>query len=325
MSQVKLGVTLYSFSTEYCKGEMTLEDCIRKARELGAEGFEIVATQMVPSYPCVSDTFLGEFDAICRHYAMEPVCYGANMDKGLYAGRSLTDDEMLQMAINDIKNAHKMGCKIMREQYLIGPKNFARLAPYAEAYNVKVGIEIHNPDFPGSPLVESFREEIDRTGSKYLGFIPDFGCFANKPNKMLWDNALAAGADVKLLEMIKDMKYAEVPLEKAEARAIQAGAKKPELEFLRDSFGFLQFRKDVSRLLQGLADLMPMCFHMHGKYHYVYEDLKEASIPYKEILEIVKKSDYSGYIVSEYEEYNSGRSMEMLERHLKMMKKYLRG
>lgn len=31
MSKIKLGVTLYSFSTEYCKGIMTLEDCIRTA------------------------------------------------------------------------------------------------------------------------------------------------------------------------------------------------------------------------------------------------------------------------------------------------------
>ena len=150
MSNVKLGVTLYSFSTEYCRGDMTMEDCIGKAKELGAEGFEIVATQMIPSYPYVSDKFLGEFDAICRYYDMEPVCYGANMDKGLYRDRCMTDDEMIQTAINDIKNAHKMGCKVMREQYLIGPKNFARLAPYAESYNVKVGIEIHNPDYPGA-------------------------------------------------------------------------------------------------------------------------------------------------------------------------------
>ena len=77
MSKIKLGVTLYSFSTEYCKGIMTLEDCIRTAKELGAEGFEIVATQMIPSYPFISDKFLGEFQAICRAYDMEAICYGA--------------------------------------------------------------------------------------------------------------------------------------------------------------------------------------------------------------------------------------------------------
>ena len=58
MGNVKLGVTLYSFTKEYCEGTMTLEDCIATAKNLGAEGFEIVATQMIPSYPYVSDKFL---------------------------------------------------------------------------------------------------------------------------------------------------------------------------------------------------------------------------------------------------------------------------
>ena len=44
MGNVKLGVTLYSFTKEYCEGTMTLEDCIATAKNLGAEGFEIVAT-----------------------------------------------------------------------------------------------------------------------------------------------------------------------------------------------------------------------------------------------------------------------------------------
>lgn len=323
MSNVKLGVTLYSFSTEYCSGAMNLEQCIAKAKELGAEGFEIVATQMIPSYPYVSDRFLGEFTAICRHYDMEPVCYGANMDKGLYPHRSMTDDEMLQSAINDIKNAHKMGCKVVREQYLIGPETFTRLAPYAEAYGVKVGIEIHNPDHPKSPMVNRFREAIERTGSKYLGFVPDFGCFATKPNKYSWDRALAEGGSEKVLELIRDLKYAETPQKEAQAKAIEAGAGKAELGFLRDSYAFLQFRKSVDEALEGLKEIMPLCFHMHGKYHYVYENLEESAIPYDKILKVVKDSDYDGYIVSEYEEYNSGHSMLMLERHQKMMRKYL--
>ena len=48
-----------------------------------------------------------------------------------------------------------------------------------------------------------------------------------------------------------------------------------------------------------------------------------CAIPYDQILEVVRNSDYDGYIVSEYEEYNSGHSIEMLKRHLLMMKKYL--
>ena len=62
---------------------MTLEDCIATAKKLGAEGFEIVAAQMIPSYPYVSDHFLGEIKAMCQYYDIEAVCYGANMDRGL--------------------------------------------------------------------------------------------------------------------------------------------------------------------------------------------------------------------------------------------------
>lgn len=37
MSNVKLGITLYCFTEEYCRGEYSLEDCIRKAKEIGSE------------------------------------------------------------------------------------------------------------------------------------------------------------------------------------------------------------------------------------------------------------------------------------------------
>lgn len=323
MANVKLGVTLYSFSTEYCKGTKTLEDCIRSAKELGADGFEIVATQMIPSYPFVSDKFLGEFRAICEYYDMEPISYGANMDKGMRGDRSLTDDEMLEMAIRDIRNAHKMGCKIVREQYLIGPENFARLAPYAEAYGVKVGVEIHNPDSPVSPLMMRFREELDKVDSKYLGFVPDFGCFATKPNKPNWDDAIKAGGKVELLEMARDFRYENVSYDEAADKLVKAGATVAELSALRDMYGTMQFKKDISKELQGLKEIIPRCHHMHGKFHYVYENLEEASIPYGDILNVIKDSDYEGYIVSEYEMYNTDCSMEMIGRHIRMMKKYL--
>ena len=323
MSNVKLGVTLYSFSTEYCQGKMTLEDCIRTAKELGAAGFEIVATQMIPSYPYVSDKFLGELKAICQYYDMEPVSYGANCDRGLRGDRNLTGDEMVAMAVRDIKNAHKMGCKVVREQWLMGPENFAKLAPFAEHYGVKVGIEVHNPETPITQSTKDYIAAIDKNGSKYLGLIPDFGCFANKPNKMNWDNALADGADEKLLEMARDMKYDNVPYDEAVKRLTAAGAKKVELTTMRDMYTFLTFKKDVSAELQGLKDIIPYCIHMHGKYHYMYENLQEAAIPYDDIMKIVSESDYDGYIVSEYEEYNSGHSIEMLRRHLKMMHNYV--
>lgn len=323
MSNIKLGITLYCYTQEYCRGEMTLEECIREAKEIGSEGYEIVATQMVPSYPYVSDKFLGEIKAMSAYYDIKPICYSANMDRGMRGDRNLTEDEMLQMAINDVKSANKMGCKVMREQYLFSPAAMIRLAPYAEDYNVKVGIEIHNPETPNTPIMREYLEAFEKSGSKYLGFVPDFGLFATRPNKPMWDDALKAGTPVALLEMARDMRLNGVPLNEAVQKLATAGATGPAFAALQGMYGFVQFRKDCKKELEGLKEIMPYCFHMHGKCHYVSEDLKEASIPYNEIVPVVAASDYDGYIVTEYEDHASGNARMMTKRHLAMMRKLL--
>lgn len=323
MSDIKLGITLYCFTREYCRGEMTLEDCIRKAKEIGAEGYEIVATQMVPSYPYISDKFLGEIRAMSEYYDIAPICYSANMDRGLRGDRNLTEDEMLEMAINDVKSAHKMGCHVMREQFLLSPKGLGRLAPYAEAYDVKVGIEIHNPETPNTPIMREYFDVIQKSGSGYIGFVPDFGLFATKPNKPHWDAALEAGVPLKILETARDMRYQGAPQEETFGRLQEMGATPAAFAAMQGMYGFVQFKKDCKRELEGLKEIMPYCFHMHGKFHYLSEDLVEASIPYDEILPVIKESDYKGYIVSEYEDHESGRAVEMTTRHLAMMKQVL--
>ena len=82
MADIKLGLTLYCFTPEYAKGVLDLEGIIRTAAEMGYTGYEIVATQMCPDYPYVSDRFLGELTAMNRYYGMEIVSYAANMDRG---------------------------------------------------------------------------------------------------------------------------------------------------------------------------------------------------------------------------------------------------
>ena len=162
MSKVKTGITLFSLGTPYLKGELDLEGVIRTAAELGAEGYEIVATQMIPSYPFVSDEFV-EFINKCKEkYGIGPICYSANMDRGMLKDRDLTEDEMVARAITDIMSANKLGCTVMREQYLLSPEGLKRIAPYAEAYNVHVGIEIHNPESPITPAIMDYVKQIHR-------------------------------------------------------------------------------------------------------------------------------------------------------------------
>lgn len=323
MSHIKLGLTLYCFTPEYAKGILDLEGIIRTASEMGYTGYEMVATQMSPDYPYVSDEFLGELTAINKQYGMEMVSYAANMDRGLLPGRNLTEDEMLARAITDVKSAAKLGCHVMREQFLCGPEVLRRLEPYARAYDVRVGIEIHNPEYPTSPYMQEYTRVIEESGSKYIGFIPDFGCFATKPNKPNWDAAVRAGAQEELLELAAKLRSEDVPMDEARGILLEKGANGAVMGAFNGMYGFVTFYKEPD--LEGLKKIMPYCVEMHGKFHYIHEDLHEHSIPYEDILKVIADSDFDGYIMSEYEDHDpvSGDTMTQMARHIAMEKKIL--
>lgn len=321
MAKIKTGITLFSLGTPYLKGEMDLEELIKAAADMGAEGYEIVASQMIPSYPHVSDAFI-EFVNQCKEkYGIGPICYGANMDRGMLKDRDLTEDEMVARAITDIISANRLGCKVMREQFLLSPRGLARIAPYAKAYDVKVGIEIHNPESPITPAIMEYRKVIEETKSNYIGFIPDFGCFATKPNKPYWDRALAAGATVEQLERCAQLRYDEVPMEEAMSIMEPEAQKCPALNAVLNSmYGFVQFKKDCKAELEGLKEIMPYCFEMHGKFHYCDENNHEVSIPYEEIIPVINETDFEGYIVTEYEDEGGYDCIEQCSRQIKLVK-----
>ena len=325
MANIKAGITLFSLTTPYVRGDLDLEGVIRTAAEMGADGYEIVAAQMIPSYPFVSDKFI-RFVQMCRDkYGIGPISYGANMDRGMLKDRDLTEDEMVARAITDIISANRLGCTVMREQFLLSAKGLARIAPYAETYNVRVGIEIHNPESPITPAILEYVDVIEKTGSKYIGFIPDFGSFATAPNKPKWDRALADGATVDQLERCAALRYDNVPV--AEAMRIMDEDLKhcPALESaLNGMYGFVQFKKCVDAELNGLKHILPYCFEMHGKFHYVDENLHEPAIPYEQIIPVIQNSDFEGYIVTEFEDEGGYDVVEQCTRHVAMVRKILK-
>lgn len=320
MDKLQLGVTLYSYTQEYLKGTMTLEDCFKEASKTGATGIELVGTQMIKSYPYLTDEVLGEIRSYCSKYNLEVVCYGANTDTGLRADRDLNEAELFHQTIMELEIASKLGAKIMRVQFLLSPQVLEKLAPYAELYDVKMGIEIHNPETPSTPKIREYLEVIKRVGSEYIGFIPDFGAFATKPNKPHWEQAIKDGASEELLQKAAEMRYAGVPRHEAANELINLGANGAVMTAFNGMYGFVALYNEAD--LEGLAEIMPYVMHFHGKFHFIDENLEEASIPYKDVLRVIKNSGYSGYIVSEYED-QSGPSVIMVDRHIRMVNKYL--
>lgn len=75
---IELCLTLYALSGEYINGRMTLEDCLKRGREMGYTGVELVASQMVPEYPHPSKEWMDEFVALlknmkCIRFATAPI------------------------------------------------------------------------------------------------------------------------------------------------------------------------------------------------------------------------------------------------------------
>ena len=325
MSNIKLGATLFCYGSDYARYEYDFEECVKQAALAGATGYEIVGTQMIPSYPNVSDEFLGLVQSLKEKYGIGPVGYGANNDRGMRCDRDLTDDEMLADAIIDLKAANKLGCKVMRVQYMMRPAAFARLAPYAELFDVKCGIEIHNPETPQSPAMKEYLDVIKSTGSKYLGFVPDFGCFAIHPNKPKWDKALEAGVKEEHLQMVAEMRRTGVSQEEATKRIMEAGANPAIMDALAGMYGFVQFRdeSELPRLFDELKTILPYSFEMHGKFHYLDDNCVEPSIPYDKIFAFLKENDFDGYLISEYEDEVGCGGYEFTKRHLAMGKRLL--
>ena len=327
MGNVKLGATLFCYTAEYAQGRYDFEECVRQAALAGAEGYEIVGSQMIPSYPNVSDEFLGLVNDLKVKYGIGPMGYGANNDKGLRPDRNLTDDEILADAILDLKAANKLGCKVMRVQVTMPPTVFERLAPYAELFDVRCGLEIHNPATPRSPMIEPYMEVIRRVGSKYLGVVPDFGFLAVAPNKPKWLKALAAGVKEEHLRLAADMRAAGRTQEETVAAVMAAGANPAIMDALMGMFGYVQFksRDALPGLLEELREVIPYSVEMHGKFHYLEDDGTEASIPYEEILPILRDSDFDGWLMCEFEDEFFAGGTEMTRRQLAMEKRILRG
>ena len=321
MSKIKLGVTLYSYTDEYCSGRFTFEDCVRRCAELGLDGYEIVATQMIPSYPYVSDEFLGEVNRLAAKYGVRPICYGANTDRGMRFDRDLNDDELFASTVRDIKAAHKLGCKVIRAQYLLSPENLVRVAPIAEEYGIKIGIEIHNPETPSTPAMQAYLEAIEKSGSKYIGFVPDLGAFADKPNVESYQGALERGADKEMLDYAVSLKYDEVPMPEAQKLLMEKGADPIVMESFFNMYGFLTFRKNPD--FEGLKRIMPYVFHIHGKFHCMTKEGNELSIPYEKILPILDEAGYDGYIVSEYEGHGTTPAADAVAAHIAMERRIL--
>ncbi len=302
---IKLGVSLYSFSTEYVGEKLDLEGVLQKAKNMGYQGIEIVAAQMVPEYPNPSDEWLAYFKGLLEKYELEPVCWSAYIDMGIRNDRDLTEEEIIQFTVNDLIYAKKAGFPLVRTQHAISPKIFRAMIPFCKKLGMKLTIEMHHPHHPEVPVWKEYFDIMKHEGKGILGFVPDFSIFQHHPHQLYINQALDFGCrPEKLDEIIKNH---------------DAGADMSVI----DNGDFTDFEKEVAHemaekfnapaRIEQLKDVIDCVFYIHGKFYYLDNDEHDVCIPYEDVVTTIRDLGYKGYIASEYEGHHFDASIDSEE------------
>ena len=77
--------------------------------------------------------------------------------------------------------------------------------------------------------------------------------------------------------------------------------------------------------LKNFKDAMPLAVHIHAKAHEFDKNGEEPFTPYKDLLSIVKQSNYEGHISAEFEGWwmKDHDSREIAKTHVNLLKRYL--
>lgn len=331
-NNIKHSITLYGFGSNYIQGTLSFDDILKKSKNLGGDGIELVSPQMVPGHPNPSPEWMDYFDGACKEYGLTPVCYSIYIDSGKHKGRFLNETERMTCTINEMEYAKRMGFSIVRSQDALLPTTMEKLLPYAEELGVHLAIELHGPWAPSSPIFQEYAELFERKNSDYLGVVMDFSAFTSgaplsvlnifpddicHKNILMEINHLYTTTEIpeeKLVELIEQKGGDEVDIYIAQKRifSIKPGAK----------MGTPYYRTHPD--YEGFRHLLKWSKYMHGKFWYIDENLNCPDIDYPAYVRIMKEEGYKGYIASEYEGSNFDETLsddEQITRHIQMLEK----
>lgn len=339
---IKRGVSLYSYQQAQFFGEVTLEDEIREVGTnlFGADGIEVV-DEMSFHYPDPSDAFVQKWFGWMEQYGTTPVTLDVNMDVLQFRDHVMSYEECAERLRHDIRLAKRLGFRNVRVLSVV-PFEVMKLAlPVAEELDIRVGKEIHQPMPLEGQQVSEIMDYVERTGTRHLGIVPDFGIFQFAPSEVqlaLFERKgatpQATAAATELSGMLRsgaapfgyiDLSYATAGNLRADfGRFLRTGDCPPQF---REAFcGLKKFTEDCVTAPQPidytvvaeaimlsdtsadtLRELADRVVGVHGKFNYMSEipgepgHYQDATIDYASAVQALKDGAYDGYINTEYE------------------------
>jgi hypothetical protein len=263
--KIKRGVSLYSYSEEYGV-TMTLEDMLADLYNMDARGLEILANSHIEGYPNPSNAWVGNWHAMLEKYNIVPVDYGHWIDSRLHQGRELNTQESYDMLIRDMKLANKLGFKIMRTKMGVIDDVLTPVKNWRDIIQ-KALPEAEKYDIKMCPEIHSPTVLNSETVDDYVDFI-----------EKTRTKHFGLNIDFSVFQ--------NKQLKKGPKSGMPANM--PEME-LKPS------------LPEEIIPLLPYVFCCHAKFYDMSDDFKELTIPYDEVVSILIKQKWDGYLLSEYE------------------------
>ena len=350
MSDIKRSISLYSYQDEYYAGLLDLEGCLRETAKTGATGVELLAEQMIRNFPnpIEDEAFRENWFAMLEKYGLTPSCYDAFLESRLFANRTMSLTEQVNMMKRDLRCAKLLGFPVIRTLVSTPMDVIEGSLDYAEKVGVKIGLEVHAPFSLNSGWADGYLEMIHRTGTRYFGFIPDMGIFCRNIPDVVADKARRMGASEECIKIVDeayakrvsngfikikyDLNLGKANMEYRMANGMgemmdavkAAGGNDGDLWYAGTSFTYSWSDP------QDLIDNIDYIFHTHAKFYDVHEDYKETAVAIPEVVEAYKKAGYKGFLSSEYEGGEHLRdvgvdAIEQCRRHQEALRRAIEG
>ncbi|WP_347109428.1 DUF6379 domain-containing protein [Paenarthrobacter sp. S56] len=296
-----LGLTLYSASAEFRAGWYDFDGLLNRVADLGiGPGIEIVASQVLPTYPAVSDDFAASWQAAFDKYGFDASSFGANLDMGRRRDRDMTPEEEYGFTETLFHGAKKLGFPLVRIQSA-KPALLRRLLPLAEKLDLKLAYEIHAPLGPNSPEIMKVRDVYAELDSPLLGFVADFSSTMHSMSPTLLRAVSRAGLDDQALERLQAIWATDAPMRERQEEFIGYLRSRDFDPARLGSFAHLAFNMHGHVDPREWADIMPQIMHVHAKFYDIDGQGNEPAIDYPELVRVFVEGGYRGYWSSEWE------------------------
>ncbi len=339
---MKIGVSLYSYQQSRFFKEMTLEEEIREVgfNLPGADGIEIV-DEMSLRYPDPGEDFIRQWHGWMDQYGTVPVTMDVGLDVLQFRDHVMSYEECTERLERDIRLAKRLGFRNVRVLSTCPFEVMVAALPLAESLDIRLGKEVHQPMRLEGRQVMEIVEYAERTGTRHLGIVPDFGIFGFRPSEvqLAWYERKGAKPEASeaSVELAALLRSGAAPFDFSEVSSQTAGNLRVAfktfvttgecVDALRKPFEALQqFTRErvpepseldyvvVSEAImlsdtsnETMRQLAKHVVNCHAKFNYMSEipgqpgQYQDIGIDYPGAIAALRDGGFEGYLNSEYE------------------------